>query len=408
MNKLLRLIRVDVIGVIICFSGLQQLTLLESAVASTHTEDSVSQSMAKPPSPNATTSVTKSIIHNSCLEQCHRLYVDGETPKSEDPSTEWASCSCDYLFCNETAAWQKKKGRKMIEDNTPIGCYPSTFAVDILLASLSDSACDASHCAEFSPDPKWDKYRLGDAFLGRGGYELLPRGHASKIWRNDTSRFENLLTYASRFNESLEYDYHKAVANLPIKYTFENYDVLYRLVKDRLSKLPSQELPPPNTLVIHLRLGDVVDHAADSVRDLLLEPKYFFHTDESGNHTEPQKGRYSPLMEEWNIYVRPLSYYYGHVVQQVGKMKYKHVVLMGSTHENGDFSAYKSCQFTKALQLFLSRMLPHVQISLRVGHAPDEDVLFATSADHFLSAGGGFSRIIGRLRKKKMKEAKNK
>jgi hypothetical protein len=127
---------------------------------------------------------------------------------------------------------------------------------------------------------------------------------------------------------------------------------------------------------------------------------------------EPTKKtiNYPPAISEGNAYVKPLSYFYANVVQPARESQYTHVVLMGASHPPFGWRmipAKKTCPYTKALQLFLSRMLPHAHVSLRLARPPDDDVLFATSADHFLSSGGGFSVLVERLQKMRVAEVQD-
>jgi hypothetical protein len=211
-----------------------------------------------------TSTTTSAISADRCLDQCHNLFVAGEMPMSEAPSRAWACCNCEGLFCNQTVreeTHQPTNHTAAMEHQGNIkACRWSIFAIDALLASLNDSACDEAHEAEFIPDPRWDKYRLGDFFKGFGKF--------GKRWN----------TREPEFQGSLMDDYHKE--SIKNNVTYGNYDIMYKVVKDRLAKIPSHELPLPNTLVIHLRLGDVVDKGVDTVRDFLLEQKYYFRWDE--------------------------------------------------------------------------------------------------------------------------------
>jgi hypothetical protein len=186
---------------------------------------------------------------------------------------------------------------------------------------------------------------------------------------------------------------------------------VYKVVKDKLAKTPSHELPLPNTLVIHLRLGDVLEDVADAVRDLLLEQKYYFRWHaQTGKAVAPSRKTKNlpPLISDENAFVKPLSYFYDNLVQPARESQYNHVVLMGASHfQLGGVPPTKSCPYAKALQLFLSKMLPHVHVSLRLSKPPDDDVLFATSADHFLSSGGGYSNLLKRLNQMRVEEVQD-
>ena len=81
------------------------------------------------------------------------------------------------------------------------------------------------------------------------------------------------------FND--EDEYHKASieeGTWSLDYTF-----LHKIIKRRAASALSSDKPSPDTLVIHLRLGDVVDAVIESVEELLLSQHFFYRE----NNTEP-------------------------------------------------------------------------------------------------------------------------
>ena len=103
-----------------------------------------------------------------------------------------------------------------------------------------------------------------------------------------------------------------------------------------------------------------------------------------------QRGRsFTPLIEDWNAYVKPLSYY-SDLLDIISQ--YTSVVLMASAHNGGVhranykcktdvMSTVKSCQYITAMKSFLERSLPHnATVSLRLGQTPDDDIVFSSQA----------------------------
>ena len=308
----------------------------------------------------------KALSNNpNCLSECSAMFVSGEQPMSGSATTTWSYCHCDYLFCNQTATINKTT------------CHWSTFAIDVVLASLGETACNRAHVQELQLDKFWSLYRLKDYI---SGYMI----------EREPSR--NARVHKSLYKNSLATAFHRTMVdhNISMK-SYPNFEVsgiklelFYRLVKARMlsSSLEQGDIAHPKTLVIHVRLGDVVDTIyPESVRDMLSE--------------------YS----QGNPYVKPLSYYYYKAVEIAKNHDVKSIVLMGGAHGKLFLRATKSCQFIKVLQVFLTRGLPQAKVSLRVGHNPDDDVVFATSADYFIPSGGGYSRLLGDLQKLRVEEA---
>lgn len=244
------------------------------------------------------------------------------------------------------------------------------------------SHCDDKHVAQFSPDPYWEHYQFADFFKGILVYQR--EGDFKKNW----------LAYNSSFPGSLEDEYHKASVAKGTQSL--DYELLQEIIRRRAAK---KQLPSPNTLVIHLRLGDVVDAAFESVEKLLLKQHYFYRE----NKTEPWKAKRDSkeLVAPWNAYVRPLATYSGiDLVRQ-----YKSVVIMGSAHMGQIPEEYskrvikrKSCLYAGALQAYLQRF--KIKVTLRVGKPPDEDMVFASQAKGYFKSGGGFSNITAELVKR--------
>ena len=89
-----------------------------------------------------------------------------------------------------------------------------------------------------------------------------------------------------------------------------------------------EDFPPKNSVIIHVRLGDVIDKAVDSVRDLLVKQRYFQLVGER-IPCPRDKENSTPLVQDWNTYVKPLVYY-SEMLNIVSK--YSSVILMGSAH----------------------------------------------------------------------------
>jgi hypothetical protein len=337
-------------------------------------------------------------LPSDCAGQCKNLFLGGELPVSRSPTVEWTTCHCDHLFCQHNVISNETSADGNL---TEAPCQWSMLAIDALLDSLDESACDAAHVLEFFTDPYWERYQLTDWFKGVVFHQLpkdASQGATQQRWN----------AHKSAYKDSLADEYHKASVLKNV--TWKNYDLLYKAVTARIQQTPHEKRPNPNTLVIHLRLGDVIDGSLDTVRDLLLDQKYFYRKDAGKPRTPMEAPQSPPLLREWNAYVRPLQYYSNQLWNhRLGSHTVESVVIMGSAHLGQlgtNMSAIKSCQYTKALQAYVAMVLPRANISLRLGYAPDDDVVFATQAEHYLATGGGFSHLIGTLQAMRLEEGR--
>lgn len=303
------------------------------------------------------------------------MFMAGMDPFSNiNNSTEWVKCQCDARFCGSASA----------------PCNWSYFAVDTLMENNKETPCNSFFNKQF------DDYQFSDGFSNP---------HGLSDWT----------TYTVKYPSSLLAQYHQTITTSSSRWN--NYDHLFNLMRLRMLWLRTDEVPPPDTLVIHLRLGDVIDNARESTRDLLIKQQYFYTVEGARNRCiSPSLDRSGPLIEDWNAYVKPLGYF-SEKLHYISN--FKSVVIMSAGH-SGDAAggcmspvadlfkgdSFKSCQYLHALKSYLARA--NVSVSLRLGHSPDDDMMFGFLADGFLPSGGGFSRIIATIHdmriKKKMRE----
>ena len=114
--------------------------------------------------------------------------------------------------------------------------------------------------------------------------------------------------FIEKYPDSLAAEYHKARP----KRQHEGFRLLANLISNStLAQRQDFTPPPPKSLVIHLRLGDVIDASAESLAELLYSQKYFFRscsneTQQKGCYLPPLETSYNlPLEESWNQFVRP-------------------------------------------------------------------------------------------------------
>jgi hypothetical protein len=251
-------------------------------------------------------------------ETCRQLFTNVTT----DPQffqRVWASCQCEDRFCrhNNTGS----PSGSVTPDNDRCREW-SHYGIDTLLRPIEErDECNENCSKKFLPDPYWDRYQFTDYFKQR------TRPVIGDEWDKWTCPYPG----------SLLDKYHKKSLDLGIR--GGNFSALYRLIKLDVAKMAEdgEALPRPNTLVIHLRLGDVIDASRRSVHEMLSEQTYFYHLQ---------------VQESWNAYVKPLSYWADILMNMTDQIsQYSSVVIMGTAHkgqQEGTMTATKSCKYTKA------------------------------------------------------------
>mmetsp|Transcript_9897 Transcript_9897/g.16488 ORF Transcript_9897/g.16488 Transcript_9897/m.16488 type:complete len:259 (-) Transcript_9897:121-897(-) len=157
----------------------------------------------------------------------------------------------------------------------------------------------------------------------------------------------------------------------------KSYAALAPLIRKRAEAGVS--VAPNQTAVVHLRTGDVLDCAkCPSVHTFLCQwtqtPLKF------GNRTQPQ------------LYAYPLQHW-ATVASQLRRRAVRALTIISASHRDGKFP--KSCAYIHAVaELFNSHGL---QVDLRLGRDPEEDVVFASTAAYFASSGGGYSSFLAKL-----------
>jgi hypothetical protein len=159
-----------------------------------------------------------------------------------------------------------------------------------------------------------------------------------------------------------------------------NYDVLSNIVKKRSA---ANDIPDNNTLVIHLRTGDVVEDSPYSVATLLKNCVYV-PTYDYGKIVEKHTG----LHITRTYYVRPLKYFgdkLKHIVPTIKK-----ITIVAGSHF--DIPIHKSSIYIASILKFFQNN--GFDVELRLGKPPDDDFVYMCNAKFFIPSGGGYSNLV--------------
>ena len=232
-------------------------------------------------------------------------------------------------------------------------------------------APEDAHAAREEAD--WGNYRLTDVenfvYLGAQNYSM------AQVARE----------YRRKWPSSIATEYLGRVPHAHgISPSFQNErdNVMCQIARERgMMQEVGPAVPSPDTLVVHLRVGDVTDV-------------------EAGGRAATSG---AALFEHGTAYVKARSYYEC-VVAQLPPTIHNVTILGWSHHLNGGLTSGGELRHkqrpknTNEYRALVSNWFSQqgFRVSHRWEHTPDEDFIYMTHAQHFIYGGGGFSDLIGK------------
>jgi len=231
---------------------------------------------------------------------------------------------------------------------------------------------------------KWHTYRLGDW--------VLADGKARKMMSN------------SWFNATLAADYRRALSDasngtlvkhggIPVQYRPK---IFCDLVKKRgETTFRPEQLPQPGDLVMHLRLGDVLDQQMqlDEVQDV-------FNYGISIVPSQIRRMVNSQTTLGWWHYLKGKCYY-EKVLEAINNStavaakqndnQKKRLIIVGSAIHTVNNENSNSLEFTRLVEEYFVQKGYEVQ--KRLDGMPDDDMVWMSHAPFFVTAGGSFSKV---------------
>ena len=214
---------------------------------------------------------------------------------------------------------------------------------------------------------KSEPYRLGDYVRRAGGF--------SSRWYYFTYRYSQphnsiIRRYGNRTSKA------------------ENVAVLADIV--RQCDAPRT---PDAALIIHLRLGDVIDNHDRSV-DSFLSGDYQVN-DEMWDSMNGRKWRGTNCTAQTCTsegYVKPLTYF--ETLLSKVPVCVRRVILVSGSHTQTK-NPQKSAEYLRRLREFLEQY--GFEVEVRWNKPPDDDFVFMSNAKYFVPSGGGFSELVARV-----------
>ena len=125
--------------------------------------------------------------------------------------------------------------------------------------------------------------------------------------------------------------------------------------------------PKKDELVVHLRVGDVVERSRYTVKQLLEKQRVF-------------RGR--------RAYVKPLSFY-EKSLNEINRQVKKITLVTGGCKAH-DFT--KSKEYIQAIKSLFEKS--GFDVRVRLGNPPDDDFIYMVRSKLFVPSGGGFSQLV--------------
>jgi hypothetical protein len=152
-----------------------------------------------------------------------------------------------------------------------------------------------------------------------------------------------------------------------------NYSLVHEILETHFASRPGFVKPDPNAIVIHLRLGDVVENSIHNLTTLLTEGGVGYHS---------RTYKFKSIQS---------VYYY---LDQLQAYPNNTIVFVGGSHKPSLFR--KSRGYATCLQRGLALAGRKVEMKLDGGDA-DQDFFFNSYAKKYMLSTGGYSKIMGKM-----------
>ena len=212
-----------------------------------------------------------------------------------------------------------------------------------------------------------DSYRIGD--LVRGITSVKNYNSDLDLASDTLIKFPNSI--ASDYVRNIDPELLHKMSNLDI-----NKDLYLHKISIMKKLLRNYNIPSNNDVIVHLRVGDILDHESQ---------------------TPPNKKQFDDYINKniklgrtYEKYVKRLSYY-NNIIHQLKKNKINKITIIAGSHikcSNYNLSSYYINIIKK---LFEDN---GIDVTLRLGLHPDQDLKLVVGAKKFYGSGGGYSELL--------------
>jgi len=209
--------------------------------------------------------------------------------------------------------------------------------------------------------------------------QIKPKEYCCGLYSdNDSYRLGDMVTSNFRwFNGAQEYHYKNFPNSIATEYMKKtnqkkDYNILLSIVKKKTKE--TKDLPDKNDIIIHLRLGDVVENNSADVITIL------------STYT------YRDIFSFTN-YTPPLSYIKDKI-KKINKKDINKLIFVAGSHI--EMPTPKSCQYIEIIKRYFESKGYNVQT--RLGRKADEDFIFMCNSRYFIpSTNGGYTNLIKKI-----------
>ena len=154
-----------------------------------------------------------------------------------------------------------------------------------------------------------------------------------------------------------------------------DYKTLKKICDKRKNDL--NDLPKQNELIIHVRLGDVIEKSIYTVDEYL----------------EKERVSKGETISSNVVYIKSRKFFENYILNEINKIKdIDTVIFVGGDHRNLD-SLNKSNEYLqKVSKIFRDNgYKTHIKFN---EHTADEDFVYLSNAKYYVPTGGGFSKSV--------------
>lgn len=185
-------------------------------------------------------------------------------------------------------------------------------------------------------------------------------------------------------DEHLKY-YPNSIVSEYLRKTNKNNDI--KVLSEVCNTIKNKKniiLPSDNELVIHVRLGDVIENSKYSAEE---------HWNEYLESIGP--GIWNKKYIKWNEKYIQNKTFFENILKKIKNIKQiDKIILVWGDHQNLK-SLKKSKYYIKLLKNFFNKN--NYKVDVFFNRDADEDFIYMSYAKYFVSTGGGFSALICKM-----------
>lgn len=222
----------------------------------------------------------------------------------------------------------------------------------------------------------YQSYRLGDGFYLPQIYDKISGvNNENHLVYKDSIALKEL---SNTYNNSILVEYLK-LSN----YTEEDWDTLIEIVHNKFYR--DININKSTDCLMHVRVGDVIDELCSGQNFL---NKFYKNINKK--------------QEKWTSkliickYIKPLKYFQQKIKKLI-EMGITKVYLMAGAHIKLPSYKYSTYYINKIVEEIEKAGL---QVELKLGGSPDDDLLFSMNFDYFILSEGQYCRLIKELNQK--------